>query len=134
MESGQRVCYAREDDEEACAQKREAQRQHPRRREASVNVPAVPSSSRTSSLLPSLSSTTPLGLVRTTAWARLASTVVWDTPMRSLPCRPRMMYLASLPFARTRRDLILSTFHFWDWEPVTLACIFVALLHGRNEV
>ena len=34
-----------------------------------------------------------------------------------------MMYFDSAPLARTRRDLILSTFHFWDCDPVTFAFI-----------
>ena len=82
----------------------------------------MPSSARISPIRSSVSST-PLGLVSTTACAMAARTVDWARPIRSLPWRPRIMNLGSLPLARTRSFLIVSTFHFWDWEPDVFAFV-----------
>src|SRR5210317_1684864 len=77
-----------------------------------TNSPSFPSKLRISLDLSSPNGTTPLGLVKTTACAKLANTVVCANPILNLPCNPRIIYFDSDPLARTNNDLILSTFHF----------------------
>ena len=63
------------------------------------------------------------GGVMVTAWARETTTVLSAMPMRSFPCRPRTMYLASgvvVP-AATSMERMRETLRSWDLFPAISA-------------